>query len=140
VGVDEHKALFRRWFEEVVTGGRLDVADELLSPDYRLHLPGSTEPVDAGAHKRLVATFRSAFPDWTESVEDAIAEGDKVVLRVTGRGAHQGAFDGVPATGRVVTVTGIGIARVHDGRIAEAWAAYDALGLMQQVGAIPAPP
>lgn len=136
--VDANKQLYRRWFEDVVNGGDLALADELLGPGYRLHFPGMPEPLDREAHKGLVMMFRSAFPDWVETVDDVIAEGDKVVIRVTGRGSHEGEFQGIPATGRQVTATGVGIARVQDARIVEAWAAYDALGLMQQLGAIPA--
>jgi steroid delta-isomerase-like uncharacterized protein len=136
--VDANKHLYRRWFEDVVSGGDLALADELLGPGYRLHFPGMPGPLDREAHKGLVMMFRSAFPDWVETVEDVIAEGDKVVIRVTGRGSHEGEFQGIPATGRQVTATGVGIGRIQDGRIVEAWAAYDALGLMQQLGAIPA--
>jgi steroid delta-isomerase-like uncharacterized protein len=94
------------------------------------------EPLDANAHKGMVMMFRAAFPDWVEAVEDVIAEDDKVVIRVTGRGTHEGEFQGIPPTGRQVVATGVGIARIEGGRIAEAWAAYDALGLMQQIGAV----
>jgi steroid delta-isomerase-like uncharacterized protein len=136
--VEENKRLYRRWFEEVVSGGDLALADELLGPGYGLHFPGMPEPLDREAHKALVIVFRTAFPDWGETVEDVIAEGDKVVIRVTGRGTHEGEFQGIPPTGARVSATGVGIGRIQDGRIAEAWAAYDALGLMQQLGAIPA--
>ena len=136
--IGANKELYRRWFEEVVTGGDLALADELLTPGYRLHFPGMPGPIDGEAHKALVTMFRTAFPDWVEAVDDVIAEGDKVVVRVTGRGTHEGDFQGVPPTGRQVTATGVGIGRIEDGRIAEAWAAYDALGLMQQLGAVPA--
>jgi predicted ester cyclase len=119
--------------DNVVTGGDLALADELLGPGYRLHFPGMPEPLDAEAHKGLVMMFRAAFPDWVETVEDVIAEDDKVVIRVTGRGTHEGEFQGIPPTGRQVAATGVGIGRIEDGRIVEAWAAYDALGLMQQL-------
>src|SRR5687768_8248188 len=133
--VEESKTLYRRWFEEVVSRGDLDLADELLAPDYLLHFPGLPGPVDAETHKGLVLAFRAGFPDWKETIDDVIAEGDKVVVRVTGRGTHEGEFQGIPASGRAVSATGIGIARIEGGRIAEAWAAYDALGLMQQLEA-----
>ena len=96
------------------------------------------EPLDREAHKELVMMFRTAFPDWVETVEDVIAGGGKVVIRVTGRGTQEGEFQGIPPTGARVTATGVGVGRIQDGRIAEAWAAYDALGLMRQLGAIPA--
>jgi steroid delta-isomerase-like uncharacterized protein len=133
----ENKALYRRWFEQVVSRGDLDLADELLARDYVLHFPGMPAPVDREGHKQLVMMFRAGFPDWVETVDDVIAERDKVVIRVTGRGTHQGEFQGIPPTGRQVTATGIGIGRIADGRIAEAWAAYDALGLVGQLGAAP---
>jgi steroid delta-isomerase-like uncharacterized protein len=139
VSVEENKALYRRWFEEVVTGGDLDLADELLASGYVLHFPGMPTPVDREGHKQLVLAFRSGFPDWEETVDDVIAEGDKVVIRVTGTGTHDGEFQGTPPTGRRVTATGVGIGRIEGGQIAESWAAYDALGLMQQLGALPGP-
>ncbi|MGH2801203.1 MAG: ester cyclase [Thermoleophilaceae bacterium] len=137
--LESNKALYRRWFEEVVTGGKLELADELLAPDYVLHFPTMPEPLDAAGHKQLVTMFRSAFPDWSEAVEDVVAEGDKVVVRVTGSGTHEGDFQGVPPAGKRVRAEGVGIARIQNGRIVEAWAAYDALGLMQQIGALPSP-
>lgn len=139
MSTEENKTLYRRWFEEVVTGGNLELADKLLAPDYVLHFPGVPEPVDSEGHKQLVTMFRNAFPDWQESVDDVIAEGDRVVIRVTGSGTHLGEFMGVPPTGNRVVTTGVGIGRLENGRIAETWAAYDALGLMRQLGAIPAP-
>ena len=137
MSTEENKALYRRWFEEVVSGGNLELADQLLAPDYVLHFPGVPGPVDSEGHKQLVMMFRNAFPDWHESVDDVIAEGDRVVIRVTGRGTHESEFQGIPATGEQVSATGIGIGRIEGGRIAESWAAYDALGLMQQLGAVP---
>jgi predicted ester cyclase len=83
--------------------------------------------------------FHHGFPDWRETIDDVVAEGDRVVIRVTGSGTHQGEFQGIPPTDRQVTATGIGIGRIENGRIAESWAAYDALGMMQQLGVIPAP-
>jgi predicted ester cyclase len=131
--MDTNKTIYRRWFEDVVTGGDLALADELLAEDYVLHFPGMPGPVDREGHKALVTMFRAAFPDWVETIDDMIAEGDKVVIRVTGRGTHEGDFQGIAPTGARVTATGIGIGRLDRGRIAEAWAAYDALGLIEQL-------
>lgn len=139
MSLEENKALYRRWFEEVVNEGNLGLAGELLAPDYVLHFPGFPEPVDAETHKQLLAGFRAGFSDWFETVEDVIAEGDRVVIRVTGRGTHDGEFQGIPPTGRSVVAEGVGIGRLAEGRIAETWAAYDALGMMQQLGVIPGP-
>jgi steroid delta-isomerase-like uncharacterized protein len=139
VALEENKTLYRRWFEEVVSEGDLSLADELLADTYGMHFPGMEEPVDREGHKQLVMMFRAGFPDWMETVEDVLAEGDKVVIRVTGRGTHEGEFQGIPPTGRRVSATGVGIGRIENGRIVETWAEYDALGLVQQLVAIPAP-
>ena len=136
---EDNKALVRRWFEEVVSQGKLALADELLGdPDYVIHFPGSPDPIGQEGHKQLVAMFRTGFPDWREVVEDMIAEGDRVVS-ATGYGTHEGEFQGIPPTGKKVTVAGIGIDRVAEDKIVEKWAAFDALGMMQQLGAIPTP-
>jgi steroid delta-isomerase-like uncharacterized protein len=136
--VEPAKATYRRWFEDVVSTGDLALADELLSADYRLHFPGVPGPLDREGHKALVTAFRTAFPDWVETVEDVIAERDRVVIRVTGSGTHRGGFQGIPPTGRRVSASGVGIGRIEQGRIAEAWGAYDALGLLDQLGSVKA--
>jgi steroid delta-isomerase-like uncharacterized protein len=137
MSTEENKALYRRWFEEVVNRGNLELADQLLAPDYVLHFPGIRAPVGREGHKQLLMMFHHGFPDWQETIDDVIAEGDRVAIRVTGRGTHQGEFQGIPATGRQVTATGVGIAHIENGRIAESWAEYDALGMMQQLGVVP---
>jgi predicted ester cyclase len=135
----DNTALYLRWFADVVSRRDAVVAGQLLAPGYRLHFPGMPGPVDAGGHLQLLGAFWTAFPDWTETVDDVVAERDRVVVRVTGSGTHQGPFQGIPPTGKRVTATGIGIGRIAGGRIAEAWAEYDALGLLAQLGAFPRP-
>ena len=132
MSVEENKAIYRRWFEEVVTGRNVALADELLARDHVLHFPGFPALVDREGHKQLLMMFHQGFPDWQETIDDVVAEGDKVVIRVTGRGTQQGEFQGIPPTG-------VGIGRIEDGRIAESWAEYDALGMMQQLGVVPSP-
>jgi len=139
MSVEENKVIYRRWFEEVVTGRNLALAEELLAPDYVLHFPGLPGPVDGEGHKQLLMMFHHGFPDWQETIDNVVAEGDRVVIRVTGRGTHQGEFQGIPPTGNQVVATGVGIGRIENGRIAESWAAYDALGLMQQLGVVQQP-
>lgn len=131
--------MYRRWFDEVINERNLSLAEGLLAPGYRLHFPGLPEPLDAAGHLRMLSTFLSGFSDWQETVEDVIAEDDRVAVRMTGRGTHDGDFQGIPATGRAVLVEGVGIGRVAGQQIVEAWAAYDALGMLQQLGAVPGP-
>jgi steroid delta-isomerase-like uncharacterized protein len=138
MSIEQNKALFRRWYEDVVNANDYAAVDELLAPDYVAHFPGAPA-VDREGHKGMVEMFAAAFPDWQESIHDVIAEGDKVAIRVTAGGTHEGEFQGMAPTGRTVTITGIGIARIESGRIAESWWDFDAIGLMTQLGAIPAP-
>ncbi len=87
--------------------------------------------------KQALGLFASAFPDWHTTIEDLIAEGDKVVMRGVASGTHRGVFMGIPPTGRRVTVSGVHICRIKDGKIVEHWAEADYLGMMQQLGVIP---
>ena len=102
-----------------------------------LQVPGR-EPGAAGL-LQVVGMIRGALPDLRRTIDDAISEGDRVVVRFTDRGTHRGELMGIPPTGRAVTVEGINIARVAEGRIQELWHIEDLLGLMQQLGAVPAP-
>jgi len=136
---EENKALVRREIEEVFNAqGDLDVADEIFAPEYVSH--DALGPEDArgpeGA-KETARMFRDAFPDVQLSIEDQVAEGDKVVTRWIGSGIHQGELMRIAPTGNQVRVNGITISRIEDGKIAEEWENYDALSMMQQLGAIP---
>jgi steroid delta-isomerase-like uncharacterized protein len=137
---EANKALVRREMEEVFDRGNLDAADELYAPDYVIHDPTSPEDIRGveGA-RQFAATYRQAFPDFQATVEDQVAEGDKVATRFTARGTHHGELEGIAPTGNRVEVTGINISRIAGGKIAEEWTNYDALGLMQQIGAVPSP-
>src|ERR687884_797685 len=104
------KAIARREIEEFESKGNLAVADEVLAPNYRLHFPGFP-PLDREGHKQVIAAFRSAFPDMRISVEFQLAEGDRVANHITMRGTHQGEFQGIPATGKSVTITTTNIMR-----------------------------
>jgi len=136
----ENKALARRLVEEAFNAGRLEVVDELVASDFVEHDPSLTEEVRGPAGvKELIGGYRAAFPDIRITIEDQIADGDYVVSRWSGTGTHQGELMGMPATGKQATVTGITIDRIVDGRIVESWDNWDTLGMMQQLGAIPAP-
>ena len=138
---EENKALARRFLEEAFNEGNLDVVDEIVTSDYVLHDPASPEGEIRGPEgiKGFVQMYRSAYPDTDITVEDQIAEGDDVVTRWTARGTHQGELLGVPPSGNRVEVTGISIDRFSGGKFAESWTNYDALSMMQQIGAIPEP-
>ena len=137
MSIADNKALDRRYAEEVLDQGRLDVIDEICSPDYVGHVAGFPDN-DREGDKRLVGMMRAAFPDLRCTIEDQIAEGDRVVHRLTCTGIHQGELMGVPPSGHRVTVGGININRIEGGRIADSWGVLDLLGLMRQIGAIPA--
>jgi steroid delta-isomerase-like uncharacterized protein len=132
----DNKTLVTRFIEEVINQGNLAVLEESLTASYVYHAPGM-EVSGPENMKGVFQMLRAAFPDWKETVEDLIAEGDRVVFRVTGRGTHQGEFYGIPPTGRRVSMQGIDVVRIEGNRIAEHWAVFDQLGMMQQLGVIP---
>lgn len=134
---EANKALEHRVFDEIWNQGLLDVADEVFAPDAILHL-GTDEVQGPEGFKQYVAGYQAAFPDIQWTVEDQVAEGDIVVTRLTGTGTHQGELMGIPPTGLKVTATAIATVRIAGGKIVESWSSWDALGLMQQLGAMPA--
>jgi steroid delta-isomerase-like uncharacterized protein len=140
VSAEENKALARRWFEDLFNAGNLEVADEIIAPDHVNHDPTLPDiPTGPEGQKQVVNLYRSAFTNAHISVEDQLAEGDRVVTRWTGSGTHQGELMGVAPTGNQVRVTGITINRLSGGKIAESWTNYDALGMMRQLGAVSEP-
>jgi steroid delta-isomerase-like uncharacterized protein len=137
--LETNKAISRRIVEEIFNEGRLEAADEIVTPDFIGHDPASPEPIiGPEGLKRNADGYRTAFPDVRLTIEDEIAEGDRVVTRWTARGTHQAELFGIPATGKQATVTGMTIDRIVDGRIVESWTNWDTLGLLQQLGALPA--
>jgi steroid delta-isomerase-like uncharacterized protein len=139
MSLEDNKALVRRTFEEVWMQGNLAAVDQLFAPDYIMHNPRVTWVVlGHKSVKDTVTEMRTAFPDFSLSVEDVIAEGEKVMTRYTWRGTQQGPFLGIAPTGKQATVTGILVSRVVNGKIAEEWGVVDMFGLMRQLGVIPA--
>ena len=140
MSAEESKALFRRYVEEGWGKGNVEVADEVFANRYVSHQPDGTEeqrgPEDV---KRFLRQYREAFPDLQISIEDQIAEGDKVVTRWSSRGTHRGEFRGIAPTANEVRLTGIGIFRFSEGKVVESWDNFDQLGMLQQLGAIPSP-
>jgi steroid delta-isomerase-like uncharacterized protein len=134
---EENKDLARRSWEMLVNQHNPDAIDELYTADFVLHEPdGDVRGPEEG--KRFLGMYLSAFPDMRVSVEDEIAEGDKVVTRWTIRGTHQGEVEefGAP-TGKQVEIKGITIHRIEGGKIAEEWERYDNLSVMQHLGLVP---
>ena len=137
MSTEENRAVFRRYVEEVFNKGNLDLADEVFAT-YVAHQPdGHAEERGPENVKRFVREFREAFPDGHSTVEDQIAEGDRVVTRWRMRGTHEGEFRGIEPTGNKLDITGIGIFRFSDGKVVESWDNFDQLGMMQQLGVIP---
>jgi len=138
----ENKALVRREIEELFNHtGNLDVAQEVYAPDFVGHDP--TMPQDLHgieAARQFAASFRSAFPDLSCTIEEQIAEGDKVVSRWRASGTHEGETEELgPPTGNRIEITGISLERISEGKVVESWDNYDAMGMMQQLGHIPSP-
>jgi steroid delta-isomerase-like uncharacterized protein len=133
----DNSALVRRFIEEIFNKGNLEVAAEILTPDYVHHDP-TTHEYGSGMEgfKQMISFYRQAF-DLQIVLEDQIAAEDKVVDRWTGHGTHRGEFMGLAPTGKKITATGISIHRIAGGRIAETWNCYDALGMLRQLGLIP---
>jgi steroid delta-isomerase-like uncharacterized protein len=135
----ENKELFRRWFEEVWNKGRVDAIKEMFAEDgiaHGLSDDPSTPMRGPTDFTNFHAAFRSAFPDMMITVEDTIAEGDKVVARCSVRGKHTGDSLGIAATQTPVEFTGISIVRIKDGKIVEAWNNFDFMKMYRQLGAI----
>jgi steroid delta-isomerase-like uncharacterized protein len=133
-----NKEIARQAFEKVLSKGNLDLVDTLVADDYVGHSPleVSHGPEDV---KQFVTMLRNAFPDMEVTVEDQVADGDKVATRWTCRGTHKGEFQGMAPTGEEITMTGISMFRMANGKIVEEWAIPDMLGVLQQVGAVPEP-
>jgi steroid delta-isomerase-like uncharacterized protein len=136
---DQNKALARRGIEEVWNQGKLAVIDELIASNATFHdpnVPGGKFTGPEGV-KQFVQIYRTAFPDVHITINDQIAEGDKVVTRWTATGTHKGELMGTAATNKYATVTGVDVERYQGGKVAESWANYDMFGMLQQLGVVP---
>jgi steroid delta-isomerase-like uncharacterized protein len=139
MSAQKNKALVRRFVDEVQSAGNIDALDEICSPDFVNHSAPPGVPSNCEGVKQLTAMFRQAFPDSYFTVEDMMAEGDKVATRKTFHGTHQGEFMGILPTGQQVSMGLIDIVRIADGRVVEHWSMGDNLGMMQQLGIVPRP-
>jgi steroid delta-isomerase-like uncharacterized protein len=136
---ERNKAVVRRFIEEVQNKKNMDVFDELNAEDFvNLSAPPGM-PTDREGGKMYLGGFLRAFPDSKVTVDDMIAEGDRVATKKTLTGTHTGEFMGIPASGNRVTLQFVDILRLRDGRIIEHWLSMDQLSFMQQLGVIPTP-
>jgi steroid delta-isomerase-like uncharacterized protein len=134
-------AIARRFFDEIFSKGKLDLVDELFATDYVGH-PSGYEEATRGPEgvKQYVGALRGGVSDLTVTVEDQVAEGDKVVTRWIAQGTHDGELMGIAPTGQTAAVTGITIQRLQDGRVVEGWTNWDVMGMLLQLGVAPGPP
>jgi steroid delta-isomerase-like uncharacterized protein len=136
MSVEENKEIVRRFVEEFWNRGHMAAADELMTADATIVLPGRGQ-VNKESFKAFALTLRSAFPDWYSTPEELIAEEGCVAERWTGRGTHQGDFQGILPTGRQVTVPGFVFYRITSGKIVEFRGMFDGLSMLHQLGAMP---
>ena len=137
MSIEENKENARRAIEEVMNKGNLSLADELVDANYIGHAPGMPDFKGPEGFRQYMTMMRTAFPDIHLTVEDTVAEGDKVVNRYTGRGTHKGELMGIAPTGKQITIAGMVISRYVGGKQVEAWVSSDLLGMMQQMGVVP---
>lgn len=136
MSTEENTMLARHLFEEVWNSKNLAVVDEMTAPNFVFHNSVQTLYGPEG-FKQFATMYHTAFPEAHFTIEDAFAEGDMVALRWTARGKHSGELRGIPPTGKQVTVSGITITLISNGKSVESWGEFDALGMLQQIGVIP---
>jgi predicted ester cyclase len=139
MSTEANKASVRRFYDEVFNKKNMAAIDEFIDPNHVDHAAPPGTPSGLKGVKQTLTMYLTAFPDLHFTVEDIIAERDQVVARLTARGTQQGEFMGIPPTGKQATVTAIDISRFAGGKSVEHWLNMDTLGLLQQLGVIPAP-
>jgi steroid delta-isomerase-like uncharacterized protein len=138
MSAEENKVAVRRFIDEVFVKGNADAVDKLVTHDFTPHSWG-TMPPGAEPLKQATRRVHAGVTDVRMKIEDMIAEEEKVAVRLTAHGTHQGEFMGLPASGKPYTISETHIFHMRDGKIAEHWRDADMLGMMQQLGAMPAP-
>jgi len=132
VSLEENKAIVRKVIEVAINRQNLDLLDDLSAPDYFDH----THQLDLVGVKQFMNMLFEAFPDWHETIEDIIAEGDKVWVNAKGTGTHTGEYRGIAPTGKKITGIGVNIYRIVNGKFVEGWAVEDWMDLLKQLGII----
>jgi len=131
---EDNKTIARRIINDIINGKRLEQIDTLVSPSYVYHGPGGMEVRGPEGFKQLINMYLTAFPDLRMTIDDLIAEGDKVVTRWTGRGTHRGDLAGIAPTGKTATVTGIIISRFAGNKLVEDFESFDEVAMLRQLG------
>lgn len=139
MSTEANKALVRQVLEQIWHAGNLAAVDDLFTADYANHNPATPEVRDRTGYQAWASALRAAMPDVRIEVAELIAEGDRVVKRFTTHGTQTGELLGIPPTGKQVAFTGITIYRIVGGQVAECWWNVDMVGLLQQLGVMPAP-
>ena len=135
----ENKAQFRRAYEELLNGGNLEVAEDLVAPEFLNHEASPGRDRGPESMRGLATMLRTAFPDLHFTIEELVAEGDTVAGRLTMSGTHRGPLMGMPPTGRSVRQDHMHFVRFQNGKAIEHWGVRDEMGMMQQLGVIPGP-
>jgi steroid delta-isomerase-like uncharacterized protein len=136
MSLEQNKSRVLRYVEQVLNEGKFEAFKDRLSPNYRRQITAAAAALTADEQKKRLAGIRAAFPDIHLTVEDVIAEGDRVAFRMTLQGTHQGMFQGIPATNKQVMVTALDVIRIENGRISEHWGGPDMVAILQQIGAV----
>ncbi|MGZ3421093.1 MAG: ester cyclase [Polyangiales bacterium] len=133
---DQNKMLARRLLEEGFSKGDLSVAEQCLAPNHVSHDPNNPPNYQPGPKgtQEIIKIYRTAFPDLKLTVDDQLADGDRVVTRWTARGTQKGPLMDIPPTGKTASITGVTIDRIQNGKVVESWINWDMAGLMQQLG------
>jgi steroid delta-isomerase-like uncharacterized protein len=135
IQADENKSLIRRYYDAVNLWDP-NALDQYFSPNYKRYTSATADPLTIAGQKQRLAGLRAAFPDLKLTVDDVIAEGDRVAISLTARGTHLGTFQGIAPTGKTVMVSAFEVIRVEDGKLIEHWGGPDTLNLLQQIGAV----
>jgi steroid delta-isomerase-like uncharacterized protein len=139
MSLEENKAQARRAFDEFINKKNLAVAGEYIAPNYVGHFTNAPLVQGVAGFQQYLSAWNNAIPDSRVTIDDVVAEGDKVVMRVTYRGTHTGPLQNIPPTGKSITVSAINVFRMVNGLAVEQWAVIDDLGMLQQLGLIPMP-
>lgn len=135
MSVEENKAILRQYVKEVWDEGNVSAVDQFLAPNYKRHRSATTEPLNRESQKQLLANFRDAFPDAQLTIEEIIAEDNRVAFRSIIRATHQGELFGIAPTGKAVTISLVDVIHIKNGEFVEQWGGPDLLDLVQQLGA-----